>query len=148
VRESGVIVSQAVLIAIGLRFFAEEGFTGSRSIISENVHRLLADPHHWIGLAWVDLVAVGVVTVTTMLYIEWGRLGEIGDLYVIASARRRDIATALIDAARLKCRTLGCSAISVVITPEGDARHGLPAFYERFGFIESGRRVLTLVIDG
>jgi hypothetical protein len=33
------------------RFFAEEGFTGTPATISANTRRLLADPHHWIGLA-------------------------------------------------------------------------------------------------
>jgi len=47
-----------------------------------------ADPYHWIALAWRDGTTVGVVTVTTMLYVEWGRLGEIGDLYVLPKARR------------------------------------------------------------
>ena len=52
-----------------------------------------ADPYHWIALAWRDGTTVGVVTVTTMLYVEWGRLGEIGDLYVLpkgAAQRCRD----------------------------------------------------------
>jgi GNAT superfamily N-acetyltransferase len=48
-----------------------------------------------------------VVTVTTMLYVEWGRLGEIDDLYVLPSARRKGIAAALIDAAKAKCRIAG-----------------------------------------
>jgi GNAT superfamily N-acetyltransferase len=107
---------------------------------------MLAAAHHWIGLAWVDGVAIGVVTVTTMLYVEWGRLGEIGDLYVLPTARRKGIATALIDAAKAKCRELGCSAVSVVITPEGEARHGLTCYYERFGFVGSGRSIITHVL--
>jgi hypothetical protein len=37
-------------------------------------------PHHWIALAWRVGKAVGIVAVTTMLYVEWGRLDEIGDL--------------------------------------------------------------------
>lgn len=137
-------------IAVDLlaRFFAEEGFSGTRATVFENVRRMCADRYHWIGLAWVDQVAIGVVTVTTMLYVEWGRLGEIGDLYVIPSARRRGIAATLINAAKLKCKMLGCSAISVVITPEGDARYGLAAFYERFGFVRSDRRILTHMLDG
>ena len=32
-------------------------------------------PYHWIGLAWANGVAVGVITVTTMLYIELGAPG-------------------------------------------------------------------------
>lgn len=109
---------------------------------SAKQRRMLADPRHWIGLAWIDGGAVGIVTVTTMLYIEWGRLGEIGDLYVIPAARRKGIASALIEAAKSKCGDLGCSAVSAVITREGDARYGLTTFYERFGFVQSSRRIL------
>ena len=142
-------VDQAdVAVDLLFRFFTEEGFAGTRTKISANVLQMRADPHHWIGLAWMDEAAVGVVTVTTMLYVEWGRLGEIGDLYVIPSVRKRGIATALLDAAKRKCQTLGCSAISVVVTPEGDARHGLTGFYERFGFVRPGRRILTHMLDG
>jgi GNAT superfamily N-acetyltransferase len=93
------------------RFFTEEGFSGTRETIAVNTRRLWADPHHWVALAWLDGIPVGVVTVTTMLYVEWGRLGEIGDLYVLPEARRGGVATALIDAAKAKCRELGCSAV-------------------------------------
>jgi GNAT superfamily N-acetyltransferase len=136
-------------IAVDLlsRFFTEEGFTGTRVTITANVARLLADPYHWIGLAWADEVAIEIVTVTTMLYIEWGRLGEIGDLYVIPSARRKEVAASLIDVAKSKCRAFGCSAVSVVITPEGEALHGLMRFYERFGFAASGRSIVTHVLS-
>jgi GNAT superfamily N-acetyltransferase len=87
------------------------------------------------------------VTVTTMLYVEWGRLGEIGDLYVLPEARNSGIGAALIDAAKAKCRTMGCSAVSVVITPEGEEGHGLTRFYQRFGFAGSGRCIVTHVLD-
>jgi GNAT superfamily N-acetyltransferase len=69
-------------------------------------------------------VTVGVMTVTTMLYMAWGRPGEIGDLYVLPGSRRSGIAAALIEAGKAKCRALGCSAISVTITSEGEERHG------------------------
>ena len=121
------------------RFFAEEGFSGSRSTIAANARRMFADPFHWIALAWANDTPVGIVTVTTMLYIEWGRLGEIGDLYVHPDMRGTGIGAALIEAAKERCRTLGCSAVSVTLTQEGDARHGLMRFYERFGFTPSGR---------
>ena len=29
-----------------------------------------------------------LITVSTVLYVEWGRLGEIGDLYVLLEHRR------------------------------------------------------------
>ena len=125
------------------RFFTEEGFSGTRETIAVNTRRLWADPHHWVALAWFDGIPVGVVTVTTMLYVEWGRLGEIGDLYVVPEARRGGVATALVDAAKAKCRELGCSAVSVTITPEGETRHGLTSFYRRLGFFGSGRTIVT-----
>jgi GNAT superfamily N-acetyltransferase len=128
------------------RFFAEEGFSGNRSGIAANTRRMIADPFHWIGLARADDTAVGVVTVTTMLYIEWGRLGEIGDLYVLPEMRGSGIGAALIEAAIEQCRALGCSAVSVTITREGDAKHGLTRFYERFGFTSSGRSLATCIL--
>jgi hypothetical protein len=33
----------------------------------------------------------GIVTVTTMLYVESGRLGEIGDLYVLPESRMKGL---------------------------------------------------------
>src|SRR6266404_2128250 len=77
-----------IAVALMSRFFAEEGFAGTAETITANTRRLWADPYHWIGLAWRDREAVGVITVTTMLYVAWGRLGEIGDLYVLPEARR------------------------------------------------------------
>jgi GNAT superfamily N-acetyltransferase len=51
---------------------------------------------------------VGIVTVTSMVYIEWGRLGEIGDLYVLPEARGNGIARRLVQAAIDWCRARGC----------------------------------------
>jgi ribosomal protein S18 acetylase RimI-like enzyme len=46
----------------------------------------------------MDGKIAGVVTVTTMLYVEWGRLGEIGDLYVVPEFRMKGIARSLVEA--------------------------------------------------
>ena len=73
--------------------------------------------------------------------------GEIGDLYVQPEARRRGVGAALIDAAKAKCRELGCSAVSVTITPDDEARHGLTSFYRRFGFVGSGRSIVTHILS-
>jgi GNAT superfamily N-acetyltransferase len=140
--EGGVDLAAGLLC----RFFADEGFSSTLATISANTRRMLADPHHWIGLAWIDGAVVGVVTVTTMLYVEWGRLGEIGDLYVVPATRRSGIGGALIETAKAKCRDLGCSAVSVVVTAEGETRHGLTRFYKGFGFAASGRSILTHVL--
>lgn len=126
------------------RFFAEEGFAGDRDAISANFTALRQAPHHWAAAAMEHDRIVGIVTVTTMLYVEWGRLGEIGDLYVLPEARRRGIAGALIRAALLWCRSQGCSAVEVVITAQGGREHGLGRFYQRLGFAPTGRRISLL----
>jgi GNAT superfamily N-acetyltransferase len=132
--------------AVGLlhRFFQEEGFAGDRTAIAANLGVLRRDPHHWAAIAVVEGHAIGIVTVTTALYVEWGRLGEIGDLYVLPEARRRGIARALVRASLNWCRAQGCSAVAVTITAEGEAAHGLSRFYARFGFEPSGRTISVL----
>ena len=79
------------------------------------------------------------MTVSSMLYIEWGRLGEIGDLYVLPERRRRGLARQLVAGGKDWCRARGCSAVSVTITPLGERRQRLSRFYRRLGFELTGR---------
>jgi hypothetical protein len=65
------------------RFFREEEFETPLSRIAQNFDRILADPYCWSALAVDGETAQAVITVSTVLYVEWGRLGEIGDLYVL-----------------------------------------------------------------
>jgi GNAT superfamily N-acetyltransferase len=74
-----------------------------------------------------------------VLYVEWGRLGEIGDLYVLPDYRRRGLAPRLVAAAKDWCRAMGCSAVSVTIAPADERRDRLSRFYARLGFRETGR---------
>ena len=129
-------------------FFKESGFPGDRASISRNLREMLMDPHHWAALIHDGGREAGVVTVTTMLYVEWGRLGEIGDLYVLPAARRRGLAKRLVDAALDWCRAHGCSAVSVVVTENGEIRDGLGEFYKRLGFGATGRRIYTRRLAG
>jgi GNAT superfamily N-acetyltransferase len=82
-----------------------------------------------------------------MLYVEWGRMAEIGDLYILPAFRRRGIARALIEAALGWSRNHGCSAVEVVITPDGEASHDLSGFYRRLGFAETGRTISLMHLD-
>jgi GNAT superfamily N-acetyltransferase len=118
-------------IAVSLlhSFFQEEGFSGDRAIITANLDRMRSDDNHWAALALIKGHFVGIVTVTSMLYIEWGRLGEIGDLYVLPEARGNGIARRLVQASIDWCRARGCSAVEVITTPLGEAAHGLSNFY-------------------
>jgi GNAT superfamily N-acetyltransferase len=128
-------------------FFQEEGFPGGRSIIAANLDRMRRDDSHWAALALNKGHFVGIVTVTSMLYIEWGRLGEIGDLYVLPEARGNGIARCLVQAAIDWCRARGCSAVEVILTPVGEAAHGLSNFYSRLGFAATGRTISLLPLD-
>ncbi|HEX3497298.1 MAG TPA: GNAT family N-acetyltransferase, partial [Methylocella sp.] len=121
------------------RFFQEEGFPDDRSIVAANLERMRRDDNHWAAVAINNGHFVGIVTVTSMLYIEWGRLGEIGDLYVLPEARGNGIARCLVQAAINWCRARGCSSVEVVLTPLGEAAHGLSSFYSRLGFAATGR---------
>src|SRR5262249_47733753 len=73
---------------------------------------MLADPFCWSALAVDGETVQGIVTVSTVLYVEWGRLGEIGDLYVLQEHRRKGLARRLVEHAKSWCRTQGCSAVS------------------------------------
>ncbi|MGH6813713.1 MAG: GNAT family N-acetyltransferase [Methylocella sp.] len=136
-------------IAVSLlhRFFQEEGFAGDRSNIAANLDRMRRDENHWVAVALSEGHIVGIVTVTSMLYIEWGRLGEIGDLYVLPEARGNGIARRLVQAAIDWCRARECSAVEVVTTPLGEAAHGLSNFYSRLGFAATGRTISLLRLD-
>jgi GNAT superfamily N-acetyltransferase len=129
------------------RFFHEEGFATPRPRIAENLDRMLADPLCWCALAAADGDVQAVVTVSTVLYVEWGRLGEIGDLYVLPEHRRRGLARRLVEHAKAWCRTQGCSAVSVTITPVGEQRHRLGEFYARLGFEPTGRASVSAMLE-
>jgi GNAT superfamily N-acetyltransferase len=112
-----------------VRFFREEGFATPPSRIEENLERMLSDPSCWCALAVKDGRAQAIITVSTVLYVEWGRLGEIGDLYVLPEHRRCGLARRLIERAKEWCHAQGCTAVSVTITPLGEQRHRLGRFY-------------------
>ena len=69
------------------RFFREEEFVTPLQHIAENFDRMIADPSCWSALAVDGDTAQAVITVSTVRYVEWGRLGEIGDLYVLPEHR-------------------------------------------------------------
>jgi len=96
---------------------------------------MLVDPFCWSALAVDGETA------------QAGRLGEIGDLYVLPEHRRKGLARRLVEHAKVWCRTQGCSAVSVTITPARERRHGLSQFYARLGFAQSGRMSASATLD-
>jgi GNAT superfamily N-acetyltransferase len=116
------------------RFFQEEGFSEQIEFVEKHFKLLIETPYHWAGLALLNERPVGVVTVSSSIYVEWGRLAEIGDLYVLPEARGGGVAKTLIQASLDWCKALDCSTVEIFITQVGDERHQLTAFYEKLGF--------------
>jgi aminoglycoside 6'-N-acetyltransferase I len=124
------------------RFFAEEGFQTPPGQIGEQLAVLLDDDESAVFLAWLGDRAVGVATVTTTGGIELGLSAELEDLYVLPEARGRGTGGALIEAVKAWCRAQGCTLVSVIVTPEGQAAHNLIEYYRGRGFEETGRTLL------
>jgi GNAT superfamily N-acetyltransferase len=129
------------------RFFDEEDFDTPPPRIAENFDRMLADPSCWCAPARDGEITQGLITVSTVLYVEWGRLGEIGDLYVLPEHRGHGLARRLVERAKIWCRAQGCSAVSVTITPVGERRHRLSQFYASLGFEQTGRKNASLALQ-
>jgi ribosomal protein S18 acetylase RimI-like enzyme len=129
------------LAALLSRFFAEEGFAGAPGEIRGRAGAFLAESANAAFLAEEGGTVVGAATVTTGFGFEAGRRAEIEDLYVLPDRRHHGVARALIEAALAWCRERECADVEVVVTPEGDARHGLSAWYRSLGFADTGRHI-------
>jgi GNAT superfamily N-acetyltransferase len=136
---------RAAAIELLARFLEEEGFATPPARLVANLDRMLADDTCWVAVMTDGNHSVGVVTVTTMLYVEWGRLGEIGDLYVIPGHRGRGFARRLIAAAVDWAGRRSCSGTYVTLTPDGEARHQLSRFYAKLDFRPTGRTTMMRV---
>ncbi|MBN1992716.1 MAG: GNAT family N-acetyltransferase [Anaerolineae bacterium] len=131
-----------------VRFFREEGFATPKEEMRASLRLLLASPAHAVFLARRDGQAVGVATVSIALNIEYGRSAEIDDLYVLPQARQQGVAAALIQTACAWCRRQGCAVVLVTVTAAGNAAHGLVGFYQRRGFVDTGRVILVYPLEG
>jgi aminoglycoside 6'-N-acetyltransferase I len=129
--------------ALLVRFFAEEGFSTPADKIAANLRAMIDDPFSWAALAWAGDEPLGITTISANRGVEFGLQGEIGDLYVVPDARGQGIARALVDASLAWCGERGCASVQVVITPQGQGAHDLLGFYDRLGFVPTGR---TLVL--
>lgn len=130
-----------------LKFFIEGGFKGERSTIAGNLNAMLADADCWAALALVDGKPVGVVTVSATRDIEYGRIAEFGDLYILPDHRGQGLAQRLIAAGQAWCRSIGCSAALLTIAHASQEEHGLVQFYRKLGFELTDRMIAECRLD-
>lgn len=124
------------------RFFAEEGIPTRAEEVMERASTFIGEPANAAFLYERDGVAVGVATATTVFGFETGRCAEIEDLYVLPVYRGRGVGRELIDAAVQWCTDRGCHDIEVVVSPDGEMRHGLTSWYRTLGFVDTGRKIM------
>ena len=106
--------------------------------------RLLADPG--LGRLWIaedGAAAAGYLCLCTGFSLEFGRDAFVDELYVRERRRRRGLGRALLETAIAACPGMNVEALHLLVAPGNDRARRL---YERRGFAEENRRVLTLWI--
>ncbi|MCO6450137.1 MAG: GNAT family N-acetyltransferase [Caldilineales bacterium] len=134
--------SLEIALSLLRRFFIEEGFDTAEEDMRALLREMLASENNAVFLATGDGEAQGVATVSVSLGLECGLSAEMDDLYVLPQARGKGVAASLIEAACQWSRARGCSVVLATVMPEGEAKHGLKAFYRRQGFSDVGRVIL------
>lgn len=124
------------------RFFAEEGFDTPADLIATRAASLAALDICLLLVAERDGQTIGVATVSSEFGIELGWWAEMGDLYVVQSARGQGVARALVEAAEGWMKVRGIAGYQVTVTPVGEEHHGLMAYYRKLGFDSEGRLLL------
>lgn len=125
------------------QFFEDDRFDTALEKLPTALTAMLNDPDSAIFMACRGADAIAVATVTTTSQgLEFNRYAELEDLYVLPQARQTGIGGALIDQVKQWCRQIGCSVLSVVVTPDAQATHNLTAYYQKHGFQPSYRSTL------
>ena len=132
----------AQLLPLIAAFFREEGIETPPEAQRRKLLAMMAAPDCHILLAKEGDQPVAFATATLTRGIEFGLAAEIEDLYVVPDARGKGLARRLMQALIAWCESQGAQEIIVVITPEGMEAIDLPAFYRRFDFRDSGRKLL------
>ena len=133
------------------RFFAEEGFAIAPSRQRAGLGAMLDDQRSAVMLALGgdgdgDEV-VGIATASWRQSVEHSRVAQIAELYVAPEARRRGIATALVEAVAGWARAQGCSTLVVAVGPDGELSHGVAGFFTQRGFDDEYRELLALALS-
>jgi GNAT superfamily N-acetyltransferase len=129
-------------------FFREEGFVTPVHLIRSRCQQMLSLEICGLFLAeTAEEGPAGVATVSLNFGIEYGWLGEMGDLYVVPACRGRGIARALVQSVESYLRSRGASGYQVTVTPHARRTYGLERLYIRLGFAAEGREILFRQLD-
>jgi GNAT superfamily N-acetyltransferase len=124
-----------------VQFFREEAFSTPESIIRSHCRKMAEVETCGLFLAEAAGEPSGVATVSMQFGIEFGWLGEMGDLYVLPARRRQGVARALVCGVEEFLRARGATGYQITLTQHAQV-HGLRAFYTKLGFAQEGREIL------
>jgi len=124
-----------------IRFFREENFDTAAETIRANCRKMAGQDSCALFLAETGPSAVGIATISLNFGIEYGWLGEMGDLYVLPEFRSRGVARGLILEVEGFLKSRGASGYQVTVTPHGRRAHALQHFYAKLGFGAEGREI-------
>jgi GNAT superfamily N-acetyltransferase len=124
-----------------IRFFREEAFSTPENIIRSHCREMLEVETCGLFIAEADGKPAGIATVSMQFGIEFGWLGEMGDLYVLPAHRGQGVARALIHGIEDFLQSRGASDYQVTLTTHSQSQ-GLRDFYSKLGFAQEGREIL------
>jgi ribosomal protein S18 acetylase RimI-like enzyme len=132
------------LVCLYLAFFREDGISTAHEVLERNLRLMIGDPRASVFVAEEGKEIVGLASATVTLGVEFGLAAEIEDLYVQPEWRGHGLARRLMDVVLQWSCEKGAKEIILVITPGAEAEQRLTAFYQRFGFMNSGRITMYL----
>jgi ribosomal protein S18 acetylase RimI-like enzyme len=135
------------LVGLMVAYYTEAGHPVDGPHAAQTFDIVLADAA--LGRVWIAAqhgAPVGYIVLTLGFSLEYGgRDAFVDDLFVHIEARRRGAATALLDAALKEAGALGVRALHLEV--EG-SNTGAQRLYERHGFRDNGRQLLTRRLTG
>jgi GNAT superfamily N-acetyltransferase len=136
-----------VLVELMAAFYDEGGYPLPRAAATRAFQSLLADPA--LGHVWIierDGVAVGHIVLTLGFSMEYGGLrGFVDDFFVRQEHRNQGLGAFALTTVRQACQQLGVRGLLVETGSEG---HPARRLYERAGFTQNGRVLLTQAFAG
>lgn len=132
--QPATLQDRALLMPMIRAFMAEEGIHTAEADLARNLDAMLT---HASAMLWIVLSetgdAIGFMTATQTIGLEFGKSAELEDLYVVPSERGRGLARQMVSAALDWAEAQGVRELILFVTPDGQ-NQGLQAFYEKLGF--------------